>query len=668
MNPLPPRQPPSRRPPSPRVAPALLASLLASGLMLLAWGCDRAYRTAEKLPEDSGATSATKLLAAVAPPEVLEARAIALLATGKQDRAEELLAHALSRYPNAQRIVYWNAVCERSRFNVMGAARLFTVVARMDAETPAGKCSEHVLAIDANHDVDRHFDDLRRLADANPDDLSIRWMLAVLCRSLDRQRSDSRFAEEGVRHYARLLDVWKPGPVLIHQTLANLLDELNRYEESLVHRRLAVQLAPAGWSYHGLAMTLRDLRRYPEACDACAKAVACAPQSGNYWISYAGVLDRAGRSDEAVAASERALALDPFDREVLSFAGTQYAHNGRYHQALNLYQRALKIDPRSRNALYGKREMESCVRVIGNQLPADIPADRGAEQAVTLFANGNGTAAEAMLAALVRRYPKDSRLALYWALTRVEGLYTPYSEDAIEMALAGGTNTVYGLAAWHLKEALREHDRVQHQAALFSLSERHAADPMLLWAVVMAGGKMVRLDDTTLNALFRLRDIWKPGSSPLHYKLWGVYSVRGETEAAVTAARSAVAATECAFAYRCLAEQLAKLRKTDEVDDAMLRACQLADRLDFALTHCLWGDLCNGASRHAEALDHYRDAIKNDATYGDAHIGMGVSLAALQRPAEARQCFEAALRIDPGSKLARQHLTALVPPADAAKP
>ena len=96
--------------------------------------------------------------------------------------------------------------------------------------------------------VNDAFADFKKLVDENPDDIMIRWMLAVQCRNWNRNA-------EGAELYRQILDRWNPGPVLVHQTYANLLDELARFEEALVEHYKAVKMEPAAWSYDGLGNT-----------------------------------------------------------------------------------------------------------------------------------------------------------------------------------------------------------------------------------------------------------------------------------------------------------------------------------------------------------------------------------------------------------------------------
>ena len=196
-------------------------------------------------------------------PQQVEEKALTLLKSGKQAESQHFLAAQAERYPevlrmvsvyasgasraeklrqigehpaerpDVQRVFFLLAACTRSRFEKEEAFPLFQTVFTLGPKTPAGLCAEHVVHLDSDQfyvgredAIDREFAALASLADGNSDDVVIRWMLAVQCRTWNEN-------ELGVEQYKEIVEKWNPGPVLIHQTYANLLDELKRYEEAL---------------------------------------------------------------------------------------------------------------------------------------------------------------------------------------------------------------------------------------------------------------------------------------------------------------------------------------------------------------------------------------------------------------------------------------------------
>jgi tetratricopeptide (TPR) repeat protein len=290
-------------------------------------------------------------------PEQIESQVLELLSAGKQSDAEELLNANIRDYKNHQRVVFLLACCTRSRFMVRDAAPIFAAVANMGTNSPAGKCALHILYLDAKKDSDQHFSALRDLVENNPTDVMLRWMMAVQCRTYDKN-------EEGCKHYAKLLEKWNPGPVLVHQTYGNLLDELERFEEALVARRKAVELEPAGWSYQGLGHTLASLSRFKEANEAYSKSVGLAPENPSYWRSWAWGLGQEKRYPEAIMKCQKALSINPKDYKALGSWGWYLEIQGKHKEAIEKYKEALKIN---NSYEYAKRHMKDLEGQIAAQ-------------------------------------------------------------------------------------------------------------------------------------------------------------------------------------------------------------------------------------------------------------------------------------------------------------
>ena len=292
-------------------------------------------------------------------PELVEAQVLTQLCAGKQSTAEDLLKAYLPIYRKNQRIVFLYACCLRSRFQVQEAAPIFSAVAGMGTNTVSGQCALHMLYLDANKDVPVHSAALQKLVKRNTNDLMLRWMIAVQCRTHNQDK-------EGAMHYKKLLDQWDPGPVLVHQTYANLLDNLNRNEEALVERRKAVELEPAGWSYDGLGHTLAVLNRFKEANEAFAKSVELDPGCSTYWTSWAWSLVREKNYPEAIKKCEKAIALNPKDCLAWQDWGRCLEYQGKLQEALVKYNKSLEIN--GSNAYVKDR-----IKVVEKQLTESPP-------------------------------------------------------------------------------------------------------------------------------------------------------------------------------------------------------------------------------------------------------------------------------------------------------
>jgi tetratricopeptide (TPR) repeat protein len=330
---------------------------------------------------DSPAKEASGNLAALQEMQSLEKAVLEHLSAGRQREAENLLEEGIAREPEIERIIslvdegdeeakklfaarpdwfrdrqrslFLLAACHRSRFDKEGAFPIFRTVYGIDSTTPSGLCAMRMIKLDykeltkrGRRYINNEFVEFEKLADANADDLIIRWMLAVECRTWDKN-------ELGAKQYQKILETWKPGPVLVHQTYANLLDELKRYEESLAERRIALEMEPAGWSYDGMGNTLHLMSRFREAEEAHAKATELNPSSARHWSNWASTLHDEGQHDEAIEKCKRALELDPKSMsgmwiwaECLESQNKKAESLEKYEELLVIYPKDLKLQLR----------------------------------------------------------------------------------------------------------------------------------------------------------------------------------------------------------------------------------------------------------------------------------------------------------------------------------
>lgn len=279
--------------------------------------------------------------AQIASPQQICDEVMRRLSGGEQSKAESLLKQYAPIYPHHQRLVFLHAACIRSRFSVRRSFPFFMAVAGMDINSVSGQCASLIMSLDYGLQVDQKFQALEQLVKKHPQDIIVRWMLAVQCRAFDRN-------EKGVHHYQRILEVWDPGPSLVHQTYGNLLDGLHRFEEALVQRRITVELDPAGWSYQGLGNTLTSLKRPDEANVAYEIMIELAPNHAAYWRSWAWGLLREGRLEESIEKCERAIELNPKEYRAWSHWGCNLENMGRLEEALEKYKSALVINPKHR--------------------------------------------------------------------------------------------------------------------------------------------------------------------------------------------------------------------------------------------------------------------------------------------------------------------------------
>ncbi|HNX53779.1 MAG TPA: hypothetical protein PKI68_08550, partial [Pontiellaceae bacterium] len=224
----------------------------------------------------SAGWTAEKPAAPVPPPLTLSAdevwqKSIDLLSDGRQSDAEKLIDQAVQQYSDEARILFAKAVLERSRWFIDEANRCFAQLVKRFPDTDWAQAARLSLELDRHEAVEADLAALIQLAETSPDNIYLLWLSAIQCREQNN-------GILGRRQYEKLLSKFRVGPVLLHQTYANILEEnLMDYETALKHRYLAVSMEAKHWSMRGLADTLVKLKRCDEACAVLARTVQLEP-------------------------------------------------------------------------------------------------------------------------------------------------------------------------------------------------------------------------------------------------------------------------------------------------------------------------------------------------------------------------------------------------------
>lgn len=328
---------------------------------------------------------------------------VKLLAEGKQSEAEEEVEN-----PRNTEELYWKAVLMRSRFEEYGAMPLFIRAMKEQPDSPEGLASACVVGVDLSKTSAQalhYFNAMMTLAEEHPDSVSIHWMAGVLARALTKhQFVTSGYALPsdknrqvllcGVGQYEKTLALMAPGqgPVLIHQTLANLLDDLEIYDKSLQQRDIAVSLERMPWSLHAAAITYKELGRNEEALSLIRDAIAMEEKSlhqfndansiisfikktadhhknqfpalekistglkplqnstgaSKYYAVEGDILWNLDRKEEALSCYSTAAQLDPKNQYILSLCMKCYSSLGNYAEARNFSRQALSNEPKNR--------------------------------------------------------------------------------------------------------------------------------------------------------------------------------------------------------------------------------------------------------------------------------------------------------------------------------
>jgi tetratricopeptide (TPR) repeat protein len=157
----------------------------------------------------------------------------------------------------------------------------------------------------------------------NPDDADAWWNRGVILDSLDRQTEAKEARERAVQVY--------------NQTLADSPED--------------------GDTWFKIAEVLGSLNRNEEAIDAYEKSIGMnSSKAGMAAITISHLLAEAGRYDEALVASDRALNLTSPDnvqdmKLVLGIKGSILTEAARLEEALQVFDEALKLDPGDRTSL-----------------------------------------------------------------------------------------------------------------------------------------------------------------------------------------------------------------------------------------------------------------------------------------------------------------------------
>ena len=315
------------------------------------------------------------------------------LAAGDQKQAEATVFEALKHDPRDPGLLFLAAVLERSRFDVAGAAPIFARTMQVSPSSPEGLASACILGVDLSRDHRSalyYFNALLIVSRQNPGSIPIHWMAAVMARQLtkgDRFHLSSdvhkRILECGIREYEKVLALMapQPGPVLVHQTMANLLFDVQGYDAALVHREAALKMERAPWSLQAAARTLTRLDRPAEAVALMNECIAMHPGDANDFNTLGIAFSQLGRAREALGAWDNAANLDPKNQEYLQACAFGFRDLGDYATARKYTLRALAINPGDKRLQVMDARLAA---LLGEPDAADLLAKAG-----SLDFNGN---------------------------------------------------------------------------------------------------------------------------------------------------------------------------------------------------------------------------------------------------------------------------------------
>jgi predicted O-linked N-acetylglucosamine transferase (SPINDLY family) len=151
-----------------------------------------------------------------------------------------------------------------------------------------------------------------------------------------------------------------------HCACGHVLQELGRYEESVLCYDAAIALDPAGLelypAYCSRAFVLKDLKRLSEALESYDRAIELKSDVADVYLNRAGILQELGFHEDAVISFDRAIFLKPDFIEAFQGRGFSLLNLGRHEMAIASFDHALALNP-DRKYLAGFRryaQMQVC--------------------------------------------------------------------------------------------------------------------------------------------------------------------------------------------------------------------------------------------------------------------------------------------------------------------
>lgn len=328
----------------------LKKSLVAGALVLLCAGgveaglSDLLKRSLVKLVEQQEIKKAPDCT--LSADEAL-AQAVELLSDGRQAEAEDLVESAAKSHRDDVRILFAKAVLDRSRWSKASANVWFAMARKAKGNEALSRAAWLSMKLDRQEEAAGNIAELIRLSDENPDNIFLLWLGAIQCREQGKgnvsKKQRQEMAEIGKVRYEMLLKHFRLGPVLLHHTYANTLDDLQEYEEALEHRTLAVSMEAKGWSLDGLAFTLYKLKKYDRSNAIYARVLRRNPSGDTYWARWGNTLSAMKRYEEAEEKYRRALHLAPKEGWIWDNLGRCLHNLGKDEEQFEAYQQAVDL-------------------------------------------------------------------------------------------------------------------------------------------------------------------------------------------------------------------------------------------------------------------------------------------------------------------------------------
>jgi tetratricopeptide (TPR) repeat protein len=183
---------------------------------------------------------------------------------------------------------------------------------------------------------------MRTAVEAKPDSRELRYELAEMyAASLRYEQALDQFRITSEMDSGRPLDAAANRSQLgfIHQRMAQVYTELNRFDEAVLEFRQALEISPElAESRLALAGLLSDRGEFEDAIVEYRSVLAQNDRSPPAWYGLAKAYLRLGQLADAIAAAQRTLAIDPMNRNAQYVLGTSLTRAGRREEGQQLLQ------------------------------------------------------------------------------------------------------------------------------------------------------------------------------------------------------------------------------------------------------------------------------------------------------------------------------------------
>jgi adenylate cyclase len=155
------------------------------------------------------------------------------------------------------------------------------------------------------------------------------------------------------------------------ETVKQLWDQDKERSAELIRKALALN------DSNSFALALASYvdwmqRRFDQAVAEGERAVAVNPNSAQAYQALAEALNVSGKPEEAVHAVEKAIRLDPAQRDFYAYdIGLAYLEMGRYQEAITVFERLLATSP---NYLYAHLDLVIAYEELGRDQDARAEA------------------------------------------------------------------------------------------------------------------------------------------------------------------------------------------------------------------------------------------------------------------------------------------------------